>query len=419
MNVPRRALWIHLTLALFITEPARAAEILFNRGDTTTDWSVQLGWEFPGAQGKLSATDDPQSGKCLRLDYDFSRGGRYVGATCGRDFRDTKRLRLSIHLGKNGSQALVRVEDATGQTLATYVPAAPDKWQTIDVPLVSNFFGGHWGGANDGTLHLPIRSFFVGVQKGRTPSGALLIGRLTGLVHRPADTQSWRLTIVPGAADGITFPGEAVECQVRVENCLDEPRQGHLDLIQLTDDGRQAVNGWDVKAPAQAVECRQTVLATPQPGYRSLRARLTVAARRVAEAESGLAVVSRPANYGKPAPDCYFGFCAVDNLESVDRLGAKTVLTSVAWQQVETVRGVYNWDVLDQCVAEARRRGIQVLVKLQPRPPEWAAWRVADRPVLAGYPAPNRRRLGRSSCTPWPNAIAGGSPASRSRTSPT
>ncbi len=66
---------------------------------------------------------------------------------------------------------MVRVVDATGQTLMTYVPASPGKWQTIDVPLVSNFFGTHWGGANDGTLVLPIRSFFVGVQKGRTPSG--------------------------------------------------------------------------------------------------------------------------------------------------------------------------------------------------------------------------------------------------------
>jgi hypothetical protein len=45
---------------------------------------------------------------------------------------------------------------------------------------------------------------------------------------------------------------------------------------------------------------------------------------------------------------------------------------------------------LDQCVAEAQRHGIQVIVKLQPRPPEWAAWRVAQRPELDGYPAPER-----------------------------
>lgn len=135
-------------------------------------------------------TNDPDVEKCLRLDYDFSRGGSYVGATCGRDFRDTKSLRLSLHLGENGSQALLRVVDATGQTLMNYVPVAPGKWQTIDVPLASNFFGGHWGGANDGTLHLPIRSFFVGVQKGKTPSGALRIGRLAGVVSRPSDMQS-------------------------------------------------------------------------------------------------------------------------------------------------------------------------------------------------------------------------------------
>ncbi len=36
-----------------------------------------------------------------------------------------------------------------------------------------------------------------------------------------------------------------------MENCLNEPRQGHLDLIQLMDDGQQIVNGWDVKAPAK------------------------------------------------------------------------------------------------------------------------------------------------------------------------
>jgi hypothetical protein len=390
MNVPRRSLCGYLILAFFVTEPVHAADILFNRGDTTTDWVADLGWEFPGAQGKLSVSNDREVEKCLRLDYDFSRGGSYVGATCSRDFRNTKSLRLSLHLGENGSQALLRVVDATGQTLMNYVPVAPGKWQTIDVPLVSTFFGLHWGGANDGTLHLPIRSFFVGVQKGKTPSGTLRIGRLTGVVSRHSDTQSWRLTIVPGAPDGIAFPGETVECQVRVENCLDEPRQARLELIQLTDDGRQIVNGWDVKATAQAVECRQLVLATAQPGYRSLRARLTVGDRHVAEVESGLAVVSHPANYSKPAPESYFGFCLADNLESVDRLGAKTVLTAVTWQCVETVRGRYNWGALDQCVAEARRHGIQVIVKLQPRPPEWAAWRIAKRPELAGYPAPEQ-----------------------------
>ena len=335
--------------------------------------------------------DDPVAGKCLRLGYDFSRGGRYVGVTCSREFRDAKSLRLSIHTDENGSQqALVRVVDATGQTLATYVPAAPSKWQTIDVPLVASFFGDHWGGANDGALHLPIRSLFVGVQKGRTPSGALLIGRLTGLVPRPTDTQSWRLTIAPGAVDGIAFPGERAECQVRVENCLDEPRQVHLDLVQLTDDGQQLVSAWDVKAAARAVECRQMILATPQPGYRCLRARLTAADHHVAKVESALAVVARPASYGRPAPESYFGFCVAENLESIDRLGAKTVLTGLGWQQAETVRGVYNWAELDQCVAEAQRHGIQVLVKLAPRPPEWAAWRVAQRPELAGFPAPEQ-----------------------------
>jgi len=33
---------------------------------------------------------------------------------------------------------------------------------------------------------------------------------------------------------------------------------------------------------------------------------------------------------------------------------------------------------------------MQVLLKLQPRPPPWAAWSVPDRPVLAGYPSPER-----------------------------
>ena len=204
---------------------------------------------------------------------------------------------------------------------------------------------------------------------------------------------------------------------MRVENCLNEPRQGHLDLIQLTDDGQQIVNGWDVKARAQAVECRQTVLATTQPGYRSLRARLTVGDRHVAEVESALAVVLRPANYSKPAPDSYFGFCVADNLESIDRLGAKTVLTVIAWQNAETVRGTYNWEGLDRYVGEAQRRGIQVLVKLacarrigppggSPNGPSWPA-----------IPHRNRPRLGRSSFTRLSLAVAERSSASRSTTS--
>jgi hypothetical protein len=388
MNSQCHALWITVLLATLGASSGRAAEILLNRSDDTAGWWIHPGWEFPGAKAKSAVVDAPDGKKCLELDYDFSHGGRYAAVVCSRDFRNVSSLGLAVRTAEDGSRLFVRVEDSTGQTLLAYVATAPGKWQTIKVPLVAQFFAGHWGGANDGKLHAPIRSFCVGAERGAAASGRLLVGRLTGLVEQPADQQSWRLTIVPGPPDGVAFPDQPAEYRVCVENCRDESCAGRLEVIGLTDEGQQTSTAWDLKLLPQAIEGKPMVLPTSRPGYRSLRAQLQAGGRLVAETESGLAVVPRGANYAKPAPDCYFGFCAADNLELIDRLGAKTALFSAEWRHVEPARGLCAWEGLDGGVAEARKRGIQVLLKLQPRPPDWAAWRVPDRPVLAGYPAP-------------------------------
>src|SRR5262245_6595374 len=66
---------------------AVAEHVLGGFEDVAEDWQVNLGGEFPGAQGQLTRDDQqPHSGTYAgRLHTDFSAGGNYVEAFRGID----------------------------------------------------------------------------------------------------------------------------------------------------------------------------------------------------------------------------------------------------------------------------------------------------------------------------------------------
>jgi hypothetical protein len=123
------------------------------------DWSLSLGQEFPGAQGKMElARDFPQKGShSLHLSADFTGGGAYIAAVRSLKDLDVDQVR-AIHWKMNSESARafsVRLVDSTGQCHQKGgLSFEPDgRWH--EVTLRPQDFSGveHWGGANDGKWH--------------------------------------------------------------------------------------------------------------------------------------------------------------------------------------------------------------------------------------------------------------------------
>lgn len=62
------------------TPPAAGQEVRLDEFfDGEVDWALNLGTEFPGAQGTVSAAPGPKAGQtAVRLAGDFSKGGAYI-----------------------------------------------------------------------------------------------------------------------------------------------------------------------------------------------------------------------------------------------------------------------------------------------------------------------------------------------------
>jgi len=133
-------------------------------------WKYVGGEEFPGAKGGLALDGAVAHGgrQSYRLEADFGGGGAYVG--CWRDLaslkgRDVKDLRFWAKA--DGVAALgVRLVDSSDQLhqSAVTLAASPD-WQEVVLPIASLAGGEHWGGANDGKWHGPLKGFGLNVGK--------------------------------------------------------------------------------------------------------------------------------------------------------------------------------------------------------------------------------------------------------------
>jgi hypothetical protein len=104
----------------------------------------------------------PAGAKPLRIDYNFEKGWKFVRLVPQKDAvkkidgRPTA-LGLWLHGDDSGNHARLRFTDATGQTFQPDAgPIQWKGWRYIVFPLDGRR-GGHWGGANDGTIHYPIR----------------------------------------------------------------------------------------------------------------------------------------------------------------------------------------------------------------------------------------------------------------------
>ena len=145
-----------------------------------TDFKLNLGQEFKGAQGSLTRDETvAHSGRAsARLQADFSGGGVYVAM--GASFPVPIELKeVSFWIKSTDAKSLrFRLTDGTGQVHQKFVPFEPNgQWQQVKV---TEFNAGdaymHWGGANDGQWHQPAKGLDLILEKGN------LVGKPQGTV---------------------------------------------------------------------------------------------------------------------------------------------------------------------------------------------------------------------------------------------
>lgn len=150
-------------------------------------WGFVAGEEFPGAKGGIDAEKTgAKAGKgCLRLDADFSGGGSYVATHLKIEDPgvDTRELRVWIKRRQVGA-VRVRLIDGSGQChqARNFLDLNnEDAWQEALIQIPAVIGGEHWGGANDGKWHEPLKgiSFMLGKDRvGQDSKGQLWLDEL-------------------------------------------------------------------------------------------------------------------------------------------------------------------------------------------------------------------------------------------------
>ncbi len=148
---------------------------------TAVTWSFNAGKEFPGADGAIRLEADGP----LVLEYDFSGGGNYVAAIASLE-TPLPVQSLAFRVRKPWEATLtVRVVDNTGQTHQKSVLAESADWLAMECRL-SGWVGPHWGGADDGEIHQPIRQIALLIERSGLVQNAGAV-RFDAIALRPME----------------------------------------------------------------------------------------------------------------------------------------------------------------------------------------------------------------------------------------
>jgi hypothetical protein len=155
------------------TKPAGDAQTALNLFENTK-WSFTNGQEFPGAAGSFATGKEGETPTGV-INYDFSKGGAYVSSQTDIPIPATA---SEFRVNARSPQALrltVRLIDSTGQC-HQYVSSCSGTgaWETLRLPL-DRRASEHWGGANDGKLHFPVKTICLCVNK---PGGNVVSGKV-------------------------------------------------------------------------------------------------------------------------------------------------------------------------------------------------------------------------------------------------
>lgn len=167
----------------------------------TGDWQYNNGNEFPGAKGSLTTIKGPAEGQCaLRLNADFSAGGRYVGvrnSLAQLDIKQTNAIELKTR-SEEVKEFSLRLVDSSNQTHQRHgIAMNPDgNWHAMTIDPTKIAGGEHWGGANDGKWHGAVKLIEV-MLNGRSSDSLTMnldLGdiRMKAIVEGQRSRSSWK-----------------------------------------------------------------------------------------------------------------------------------------------------------------------------------------------------------------------------------
>jgi hypothetical protein len=144
--------------------------------DKGAHWGFSNGQEFPGATGSLEQGTDGDK-PVINLSYDFTKGGAYVAALSEISIPDTAaEIRIPAK-SPRGLGLSIQLIDRTGQCHQfVRSVAGTGEWEAVRLAMDQKA-SEHWGGANDGKLHFPIRKMAINVRKpAGEPAGKVEFG---------------------------------------------------------------------------------------------------------------------------------------------------------------------------------------------------------------------------------------------------
>lgn len=358
---------------------AEERDCVIDRCEDATRWSVNPGWEFPGAEGLIGVGEDERGGDCVRLDYDFRAGGNYVTAARPLEIAEASAVTFRIRQeGANGG--FVRIADSTGQEHAGGFAFEGDGWQTVRLPLDEATFGGHWSGANDGQFHFPLIGIIIGVSKGPSVQGACFIDNLAFQTSDP--DLRYHVSFSTGDPGNVAFTARrGVPVELLLENGIDEDAQLSVRVTGETWHGEtHQLLTRDLTLPALSAARETVTLPGADPEYWVVAAELSQAGESVARSEGAVVVVEQPRNFGEDDPTSFFGIQQTSGGARTERLGVKWVRAGRDWRWGEMNRGRYWMPDL----AEVRANHQLIMYTMTAYPPDWAEQLAAGRDFWVG-----------------------------------
>ncbi len=329
----------------------------FEKG--TDSWVYNAGAEFHGARGRL--THDPYEAAegqgSLRLEADFFAGGQYVAAE--RDIPENTVETLVFWVKCPEARTItVRLKDSGGQV--HQFDGLPLRHGGVFERLVVNTREAsgreHWGGANDGIFHPPLKGLAIVLDRAGLKNGAkAAVLWLDGLQGEAHSEEPARLQLQPMAYAAIFTEGSAAAFALRATGLA-----GEVEYAVLDGCGRERARG-RVKPDAPSL-----TLAVLPCGWYQLR--LAVAGNALAA--QPFAVLPRSAGPG--AGSLAFGVCTHFGqgwdpalIPLVVQAGAGAVRDEIYWSAVEPARGKFEIPaVFERYMADLRQNGIAPLIIL-------------------------------------------------------
>ncbi|MBN8709423.1 MAG: hypothetical protein BGO12_06805 [Verrucomicrobia bacterium 61-8] len=188
---------------------------------------------------------------------------------------------------------------------------------------------------------------------------------------------AWELKIIPGVPSGVSFVDEKADYRLVVKAASKQAGPVTLEVAVKTPGATERSESWEMSLTGEESVEKVISLPTSARGYWSLRASLAdQSGKKLAQKESALAVVARPANYGRMDADSFFGSMFNRDPEAGQRIGIKYERQMAAWSWLAPSPDTYAWELLDRRLDLMQQHGTSVVLVIRPEmAPKWAEWK--------------------------------------------